>query len=495
MITNQIRRWMVLGLLLGSVGSEAQAQDNAITTFYVVRHAEKAGIAGDPPLSEEGVRRAVELYDVLRDVQISAVYCTDTNRTKQTAAPIARACRLAPRTYPPNGMSINAWAAEVIHRHSGENVLVVGHANTVHLIVQALSGKPTPPLGDEYDNLFVVTLLRSSDQTVSRVERAWYGPLTLLRSPAVDHTEHEVLEGRDISAVVEAGDFLVMGSDEKDSIQAFIKLEEGRKYKALRRHSLSNEDELDIEGIARNGNTYFVAGSHARKRTNLEPRRAETLNRTYEKNRQALRHDEIKAAKDRTYIYRFTFDPSVNQPPSGIDSIRLRDVFERDDILKTFVALPGKENGIDIEGVALDGDWACLGFRGPVFRSGYVPVMRLKFEQPENHELRFLHLGGRGIRDITKVQNGFLVIAGPVGDSSQSCQLYHWDGRDCIPGRERGEAQGKTTLLGTIPTPCGAAAEGIAVLKEAGSHYEVLIVYDGAANGAPAVYQVHRPAS
>jgi hypothetical protein len=123
--------------------------------------------------------------------------------------------------------------------------------------------------------------------------------------------------------------------------------------------------------------------------------------------------------------------------------------------------------------------------------------MRLQFDDQQDNELLFVNLDGRGIRDITKVQDGFLIVAGPVGDSTLSYRLYHWDGKDCIPGR-RGDddpEQGQTTLLGTIPTPCGAKAEGITVLEENPSGYDVLIVYDSAQDGGMTVFRARRPAS
>ena len=87
-----------------------------------------------------------------------------------------------------------------------------------------------------------------------------------------------------------------------------------------------------------------------------------------------------------------------------------------------------KENGVHIEGIAVKGGVLYLGFRDPVFRDTYVPVMTRKFDDPaDTHDLLFVRLGGRGLRSLACVSDGFLNIAGPVGDGPGSYQLYHWD--------------------------------------------------------------------
>ena len=101
-----------------------------------------------------------------------------------------------------------------------------------------------------------------------------------------------------------------------------------------------------------------------------------------------------------------------------------------------FTKIPSKENGIDIEGIASDGDKLYIGFRGPVLRGNYVPVMVIKdCDNPSDYELLFVNLDGNGIRDICKVEDGFLIISGPMGDGVGNYQLYFWNGVDSIPGK------------------------------------------------------------
>jgi Protein of unknown function (DUF3616) len=261
---------------------------------------------------------------------------------------------------------------------------------------------------------------------------------------------------------------------------------------------LGGEDEVDIEGLARAADhTYYVVGSHSRRRKAVDLFGAESWERKYDKNRERMLAEEIDSEEGRTRLYRFTFDPasgSDDWPPADLADIRLRDVFGQHPVLSAFVELPSKENGIDIEGIAVDGDSIYLGFRGPVLRNGFVPVLRLRFDEQHDNEILYVNLHGRGIRDLVKVQDGFLIAAGPVGDSPLSYQLYYWNGADTLPGaRQVGDPpRGATTLLGRIPTSAGGEAEGIALLGELADHYEVLIAYDGVDRGGIQVLRAPR---
>jgi len=298
----------------------------------------------------------------------------------------------------------------------------------------------------------------------------------------------------DVSAIAKVGSFLVIGSDEgvgpneeDNFIQVLKKV--GDDYKVDRNILLfkgnqTDGKEMDIEGIAVEGDTVFVVGSHSSKRQRVKS------NKKYKKNRKNFRQDKIEDEKNRDWLYRLTLDSQ------GIGSdkkkISLRKIIKKDKVLKTFSQIPSKENGVDIEGIAVKEGWLYVGFRGPVFRGNYVPVMKLKFDAPkETYELLYVNLGGRGIRDIIHVSNGFLIVAGPVGDGPASYQLYHWDGKDVIEGKNRTPKDiGKMKLLGEIMPPKNGKAEGVVVLEENDASYELIIVYDGAKNGGAQRFSV-----
>lgn len=135
----------------------------ADTLVIVVRHAEKAVEPGpDPALSDAGRARAERLAAILADARITAAYSTQFKRTRDTAAPAAKARGLEVRVHEAHPGQAEAdaaaLAAEIRARHAGGTVLVVAHSNTVPAIVKALAGIDVPAIADdEYDRLYVVT--------------------------------------------------------------------------------------------------------------------------------------------------------------------------------------------------------------------------------------------------------------------------------------------------------------------------------------------------
>lgn len=129
---------------------------------FIVRHAEKANATEqDPSLSDIGRARAVALAAALRDASVSDVLVTQRKRTHETAAVLTEARQLTAHVVP-FGASTPDHAAAVaaaVRKATGQAVLVVGHSNTVTLIVAALGGPRLPELCDaEYSNLFIVRL-------------------------------------------------------------------------------------------------------------------------------------------------------------------------------------------------------------------------------------------------------------------------------------------------------------------------------------------------
>src|SRR5687767_8355694 len=73
------------------------------TTYFVVRHAEKAEntMSGDVPLSETGKQRADALKEALKKKGVGTIYSTNYVRTKSTAQPLADAIGITIQTYDP----------------------------------------------------------------------------------------------------------------------------------------------------------------------------------------------------------------------------------------------------------------------------------------------------------------------------------------------------------------------------------------------------------
>lgn len=125
----------------------------------IVRHAEKADNSDDPPLSAAGRARALALAEALSDANVEHVIVTHRQRTRLTAEPLTASRGLSPEVVPfASDMREHVrLVTEAVRRQGGKVVLVVGHSNTVPLIVHALGGPKMPDLCDSrYAALFAV---------------------------------------------------------------------------------------------------------------------------------------------------------------------------------------------------------------------------------------------------------------------------------------------------------------------------------------------------
>jgi len=123
---------------------------------FAVRHAEKTADKDDPALTSAGQARAELLADMLRDAGITHIHSTDTKRTRDTAAPLAKRLGLDVQLY--NGRQLENFAANI--GKNGGRHLVVGHSNTTDHLVELLGGQGGAPIVEagEYDRLYYVTI-------------------------------------------------------------------------------------------------------------------------------------------------------------------------------------------------------------------------------------------------------------------------------------------------------------------------------------------------
>lgn len=163
-------RLLLAGFVLLSASlTVVRAAENEPLTVILVRHAEKAVVPPenvDPDLSEAGQARAVELARMFREAGLSAVFATQLKRTQQTAAPLAAATKLKPEIF---GARDTAGLAKALLARSGQTVLVVGHNNTVPLLIRELGGPQLEVIPEsEYDRLYV--LHRQADGRVQLLQ-------------------------------------------------------------------------------------------------------------------------------------------------------------------------------------------------------------------------------------------------------------------------------------------------------------------------------------
>lgn len=138
---------------------EVIVQDS-ITTYYLIRHAEKDRSnkdKEDPELNEEGKARAQKWAKVLRDVKFNAVYSTNYKRTLQTAEPLAEQNNLKITSYDANEL----FNDEFEKATTGKKVLVVGHSNTTPAFVNKIIKQNKYASLDDSENgaLFIVQIL------------------------------------------------------------------------------------------------------------------------------------------------------------------------------------------------------------------------------------------------------------------------------------------------------------------------------------------------
>jgi len=136
-----------------------QLADKELTTFYLVRHAEK-DYGDNPNLTKEGLARAERLKEMLKNIDLAAVYSTNTKRTLQTARPTADDHGLEIIQY--NASPMEELSGKLRRQYKGRKVLIVGHSNTTPKMTNYLIQEQRFPRFSEldYTNFFIVNLPR-----------------------------------------------------------------------------------------------------------------------------------------------------------------------------------------------------------------------------------------------------------------------------------------------------------------------------------------------
>jgi len=138
-------------------------ESQATTTIIFVRHAEKATESeSDPGLSDAGRRRVAELTRQLVDADvvagIDAIYSTPLRRTQETVRPLADQLDLPINTY--DAADTELVLETILKNHKGRIILVVGHSNTIPVLIANLgASKNVPPIAEnEYDNIYIISI-------------------------------------------------------------------------------------------------------------------------------------------------------------------------------------------------------------------------------------------------------------------------------------------------------------------------------------------------
>lgn len=151
------------------------SQVGTTTTIIIVRHAEKLDDSLDPPLNDEGVARATALADVLQGNGVTAIYCPDLLRNRQTCDDVEQALGLTANVIAQVRLAdtkalANELVDDILDLHAGGVVLFVGNTGPAIEGVQSgnlqelyarLGGTGTPPV--KYQDLYVVIIPEEGD--------------------------------------------------------------------------------------------------------------------------------------------------------------------------------------------------------------------------------------------------------------------------------------------------------------------------------------------
>jgi hypothetical protein len=227
-----------------------------------------------------------------------------------------------------------------------------------------------------------------------------------------------------------------------------------------------DEAEADVEALDVAHGRLWVCGSHAltrRSRSKNDPDRVDPRIRK-RPSRALLGSIELSADGGAVNV------PGEALPHRGVGSLRAR--LGADPHIGPFMDLPSKENGLDIEGMALFRRKIYLGMRGPVVDN--IALVAAINVGPgcvigDSHLLHFVDLGGLGVRDLTRWGAGILILAGPVNGADGPFRLLHW-----LPRRTQNIQ--KADLVRDLPAGIDHP-EGICALQR-GRADGLVVLYD-----------------
>lgn len=258
------------------------------------------------------------------------------------------------------------------------------------------------------------------------------------------------------------------------------------------------DEEADIEGLARSNGWLWAIGSHSLKRKRIKASHSVAKSRkrlaaiVREDNRFILaRLPLVTGADGLPEVVRS--DGGRTAAVLGARQDSLTDLLADDPHLAPFLAIPSKDNGIDIEGIAAVGDRLYVGLRGPVLRGWAVLIeIRPETDPDDPHRLRlrpidgsalyrthFLDLRGLGIRDLCPYGDDLLILTGPSMSLSGPVRVVRWPGAAKVEAADIVTAEELDVIGGLQHGDGEDHAEGIAVLDELhGPGPTLLVVYD-----------------
>jgi len=262
-------------------------------------------------------------------------------------------------------------------------------------------------------------------------------------------------------------------------------------------------EEADLEGMAMADGFLWVVGSHGLKRTNAKPDRGHADN--------AKRLAKVALDGNRRLLACLPIEPEasgepclVRQAQDGRRALRLKGDSQTNLLTRAladdphfgpYMAIPGKDNGFDIEGLAVDGRRLLLGLRGPVLR-GWSALLEIAVEAHGDHlrlvplddsgtliRKHFLQLDGLGVRDLHFCGEDLYILAGPTMALNGEIRVFKWPAARPLLAANRDPVRFEAALTEAVSLPHGRGtnrAEAICNLPPAlsGGKASWLVLYD-----------------
>ncbi|MCU0494408.1 MAG: DUF3616 domain-containing protein [Chloroflexaceae bacterium] len=319
----------------------------------------------------------------------------------------------------------------------------------------------------------------------------------------------QAIHGNLSAVVVDSQGNLWLGSDEGANVER-LTLEEPSVYGHHEPFYLGDyiplfdpQGEVDIEGMAYSNHYLWLTGSHSSKRKRAK-------GKTQERDLQRLA--TLETEPNRYILARIPLvhgelhktcphpdDPSRQLSAACLQKTAAQNILIealKDDVhLGPFLTfpLPSKENGFDIEGLAVYQDRVFLGFRGPVLR-GWAIILEIALAETEpggltlqalgdkgqRYKKHFVDLRGLGIRELTMQGQDLIILAGPTMTLAGAMQIYRLKHPTSLPGDSlSGRMAEGLELVGDLPWANGVDnAEGLTLFPSLAGQQGLLVVYD-----------------
>ena len=146
---------------------------HAQRAIFLLRHGERLEYeTRDGPLSEAGSARARRLVHLLKDAGVTAIFTSELQRTIQTAQPLATALNIPLTPIGGGGAEqVRATFARLRNLDSNDVVVIVGHQNTVLMMLKAFANEQELAAAGQ-DSIAIITKLREWERALwQRYER------------------------------------------------------------------------------------------------------------------------------------------------------------------------------------------------------------------------------------------------------------------------------------------------------------------------------------